>query len=155
MKFAKSWLVVLILFGLNQEPLFAQKLWKEDQHEILKVMDKLAATTAPGGYGADEYSSFLSKDFSRWTIGSEQIFTKRSWVEGIREWFDQGWRVVDRKSDIKEIKMDGEYSFSRRIVHEFYKGPNSEKSDSKAALIETWKKENEHWRLFRVEVQLL
>ena len=148
----RSFFILLIYLGLSFSDLSAQKLWKEDQHEILKALDKLSATTAPGGYGADEYATCLSADFSRWTIGSNEISNKKNWVQGIREWFDQGWRVVDRKSEIKEIKVETEFAFSRRIVREYYKGPNGEKSNSKAALIETWRKENDHWLLYRVEV---
>jgi len=48
---------------------YAQDKWTDSQKEVVETMTKLSETTAPEGKGADEYRSFLSDDFNRWTIG--------------------------------------------------------------------------------------
>lgn len=127
--------------------------WTAGQREILDAIAGLSAATAPGGGGADEYAAMLTDDFSRWTIGSDTIVGKQEWIDGIRGWFDDGWRVSDRQSDVLEITVEGSTAFSRRIVSETYRGPDGEVSPpARAALAEVWRRDGEGWRLQRVTV---
>ncbi len=127
--------------------------WSPGQREIFDAIARLSAATAPGGGGADEYAAMLTEDFSRWTIGSDVLNGKADWVEGIRTWFDDGWRVSDRQAEVLEITIEGGTAYSRRIVSESYTGPDGEPSPpASAALAEVWRREGEGWRLQRVTV---
>lgn len=132
-----------------------QDIFTAQQQEIIEAIQELSATTAPDGKGADAYGSLLADDFSRWTIGSEKINNKKDWVEGIREWFDDGWRVSDRKQQFIEVIVLDNIAFTRRIVTETYLGPDNETSISKAALAETLVKRNNKWLVHRVDIQTL
>ena len=129
--------------------------WDDAQLGVLAAMEQLSATTAPDGSGADGYSNMLADDFARWTIGSALINHKEAWVEGVRGWFDDGWRVQDRQSRNLEIIVRGDYAFTRRIVDETYVGPDGENSGSSAALAEVWIRENGDWVLLFVNVHPL
>ena len=131
---------------------FGQDSLNDEQLEVIETMNLLSQTTSPTGKGADSYAKYLADDFSRWTIGSSITNTKEKWVEGVREWFDDGWRVSDRQQKNIEIQIFGNYAHTRRIVIETYKGPKGESSTSKAALAEIWIKENKKWLLYRVNV---
>jgi ketosteroid isomerase-like protein len=127
--------------------------WSPGQREILDAIARLSAATAPGGGGADDYAAMLTDDFSRWTIGSGVVVGKREWVDGVRGWFADGWRVTDRQADVLEIAVEGSTAHSRRIVSEIYTGPDGEVSPpARAALAEVWRREGEGWRLQRVTV---
>ncbi|RKZ15711.1 hypothetical protein DRQ53_08245 [bacterium] len=127
--------------------------WSPQQREILDAIAELSASTAPGGGGVDDYASLLTEDFSRWTIGSEVLNGKADWVDGVRDWFDNGWRVSDRLAEILEITIDGDTAFSRRIVTETYASSDGETSPpARAALAEVWRRDGEGWRLQRVTV---
>jgi cyanophycinase len=145
-------LAVLLLFVSGSPPAPAQESWSADQRQVLDAIAELSAATAPGGGGADAYGVLLADRFSRWTVGSETTSGKLEWVEGIRDWFDGGWRVADRESDTVEIVIRGEYAFTRRIVRETYAGPDGESSSSSAALSEVWIRSGASWRLLRVNV---
>lgn len=134
------------LKGFGQEPLSAA------QKEIVKAMEKFSETTAPGGAGAEGYAAFLTEDFSRWTIGSKVTNDKDKWVEGVRAWFDDGWRVSSRETQNLEILVVDNFAFTRRIVTETYLGPEGDSSVSKAALVEIWTFRNKSWLLYRVNV---
>ena len=130
--------------------------WSPGQQEILAAIARLSAATAPGGGGADDYATMLTEDFSRWTIGSDVLSGKQDWVEGIRTWFDDGWRVSGREAEVLEITVEGPTAFSRRIVTETYTGPDGETSPAaRAALAEVWRRDGEGWRLQRVTVHPL
>jgi ketosteroid isomerase-like protein len=127
--------------------------WSPRQRAILDAIATLSASTAPGGGGADAYATMLTEDFSRWTIGSDVLNGKEDWVDGIRAWYDDGWRVVDRQAEVLEITVEGDTAFSRRIVSETYAAPDGETSPpTKAALAEVWRRDGEGWRLQRVTV---
>jgi ketosteroid isomerase-like protein len=127
--------------------------WSTQQREILDAIARLSASTAPGGGGPDDYATMLTEDFSRWTIGSDVINGKEDWVDGVRGWFDDGWRVSDRQAEVLEITVEGPAAFSRRIVSETYAAPDGETSPpAKAALAEVWRRDGEGWRLQRVTV---
>ena len=127
--------------------------WSPQQQEILDAVAKLSASTEPGGGGADAYATMLTEDFTRWTIGSDMLNGKEDWVDGIRAWYDDGWRVSDRQTEVLEITVEGGTAFSRRIVSETYTAPDGETSPpAKAALAEVWRRDGEGWRLQRVTV---
>jgi ketosteroid isomerase-like protein len=130
--------------------------WSAEQRQILDAIARLSAATAPGGGGADDYAAMLTEDFSRWTIGSDVLNGKQEWVDGVREWFDDGWRVSDRQAEVLEITVEGGTAFSRRIVSEVYAGPDGETAPpARAALDEVWRRDGDGWRLQRVTVQPL
>jgi hypothetical protein len=131
----------------------ARESLTSDELEVLAAIERLSAATAPGGGGAREYGAVLAEAFSRWTVGSTEIATKEEWVEGIREWFDDGWRVSDRRARRLELRVRGDYAFSRRIVEETYTGPGNERTSSTAALAETWVRGDFGWLLLRVDVR--
>ena len=127
--------------------------WSAGQREILDAIARLSAATAPGGGGADDYAAMLTEDFSRWTIGSDVLTGKQEWVDGIRAWYDDGWRVSDRQAEVLEITVEGPAAFTRRIVSETYTGPDGETSPpARAALAEVWRRDGEGWKLQRVTV---
>ena len=130
--------------------------WSAEQREILDAIARLSASTAPGGGGADDYAAMLTEDFSRWTIGSDVMNGKQEWVEGVRGWFDDGWRVSDRQAEVLEITVEGPTAYSRRIVTETFAGPDGEATPpAPAALAEVWRRDGEGWRLQRVTVHPL
>jgi hypothetical protein len=133
----------------------AQDPWTPEQQQVLAAIEQLSASTAPGGGGPVEYGAVLSEEFSRWTIGSEVINNKEDWVAGLKEWFDEGWRVSDRKSRDLDVFVGGDYAFTRRIVEETYLGPTGDTSVSSAALAEVWVSGDDGWRLLRVDVHPL
>ena len=123
--------------------------------ELMAAIDQLSASTAPEGRGADAYAELLHSGLSRWTVGSDKIVEKEEWVEGIRGWFTDGWRVSDRQSEIVELSFRHDLAFLRRVVTETYLGPEGDTSSSKAALSETWVSNEGKWLLFRVEVAVI
>ena len=133
-------------FGYGQDSLNVK------QKEVIEAMNGLSETTAPKGNGAGAYGNFLADDFSRWTIGSAITNDKEKWVEGVREWFDDGWRVSNREQEILEILILNDFAHTRRIVTETYLGPKGESSISKAAIAEIWIYKNNKWLLYRVNV---
>ena len=143
---------LLIPFFLLASGGYAQDSLSLQQKKILKTMEHFSATTAPDGAGADAYGSFLAEDFSRWTIGSKTLSDKQKWVEGVRAWFDDGWRVSKRETKNMDIRVDGNFAFTRRVVTETYLGPTGETSSSKAALAEVWIYREAKWLLYRVDV---
>jgi len=141
--------------GIKREDARAEDSWTTDQRHVLASMQRLSAATAPDGTGADAYGAVLADDFSRWTTGSSVINEKQPWVEGVREWFDQGWRVTDRDQEVLEVSVKGDLAFTRRIVEETYLGPNGDTSVSKAALAEAWVRVDGVWLLSRVNVDVM
>ena len=115
-------------------------------------MDQLSETTSSIGKGADAYADYLSDDFSRWTIGSSVMNDKIKWVEGVREWFDEGWRVSEKQQQNLEILIMKDIAHTCRVVSETYIGPAGDISKSKAALAEIWIKKKNRWLLHRVNV---
>jgi ketosteroid isomerase-like protein len=146
-------LLLMLLFACVQ--VTAQESWTKEQKEILTSIERLSGSTASGGTGADGYAAVLAEDYSRWTIGSNLLNTKKAWVEGVREWFDGGWRISDRKQEVLDISVRGDYAFTRRIVEESFLGPDGETTNSKAGLAEIWVRGETGWLLLRVDVDVL
>ena len=144
--------ILSLMFSILSIVSYGQVGWNDDQRQVIEAMNMLSETTALGGDGADSYGTFLSEDFSRWTLGSAITNDKKNWVEGVREWFDDGWHVSEREQENLEIQIMGPYVHTRRIVTETYVGPDGDTSTSKAALAEIWTKENDKWLLYRVNV---
>jgi hypothetical protein len=147
-------LLTLLVLGTHSTVL-ATDTWTAEQLEVLSSVERMSAATAPGGSGADGYAAVLAEGYSRWTTGSKLINGKQDWVDGIRTWFDEGWRVTDRDQHVVEISVKDEYAFTRRIVEETYLGPTGESTVSKAALAETWVRDEGAWLLFRVHISVL
>lgn len=134
----------------------AQDTWTVEQRQVLAAIEQLSAATAPGGGGADAYAAVLDDDFSRWTLGGDAVTDKEAWVEGVRAWFDDGWRVAERKTTHVEIVMRGDVAFTRRVVTESFVGPGGERpAPGTAALAEVWARHGAEWRLLRVDAILL
>ena len=133
----------------------SQNSWSAEQSQVLEAMHRLSATTAADGNGADEYAEVLDENFSRWTTGSSLINHKKEWVDGVRDWFDDGWRVIDRQQTVLEITIRADEAFTRRVVEETYLGPDGDKTISKAGLAETWIRSEGSWLLLRVNVDVL
>jgi hypothetical protein len=149
-----SCLLAISLMSIACTGAQSQNSWSTEQLHVLASMHRLSASTAPDGAGADEYGEVLAENFSRWTTGSELINHKTEWVEGVRSWFDDGWRVIDRNETILEITIREGEAFTRRIVEETYLGPDEERTVSKAALAETWVRSDGGWLLLRVDVDV-
>lgn len=145
-------IIITVLFSFLSGFGYGQDNWNNEQKQIIETMNMLSATTAPDGKGANAYGSHLSDNFSRWTIGSSITNNKKKWVSGVREWFDDGWRVSNRDQKTLEILIMNDYAHTRRIVSETYLGPKGDTSISKAALAEIWIKKNNKWLLYRVNV---
>jgi hypothetical protein len=151
-----SYLLAILLLSISPcGGAQSQDSWSPEQSHVLASMQRLSASTAPDGGGADDYGEVLAENFSRWTTGSKVINHKSGWVEGVRSWFDDGWRVIDRNQTILEITISGSEAFTRRIVEETYLGPDEERTTSKAALAETWVHSDGRWLLLRVNVDVL
>lgn len=135
--------------------LLADEQWTKDQQLVLESIERLSATTALSGAGADEYAAILADDFSRWTTGSSLINGKGEWVEGVRSWFDAGWRVAGRKEKIIQINVIGDRALVRRIVEETYHGPDGDRTNSRAALAESWVRVEGAWLLSWVNADVL
>lgn len=131
-------------------PAGAQQTWTIEQREVLAAMDWLSGATAPDGLGPDAYAAGLADDFSRWTVGSTVMNGKYDWVRGVREWYDDGWRVTDRSTRHLEITIVGDVALTRRIVEETHRSPDGEESRSTAALAEVWTRRDGPWLLLRV-----
>jgi opacity protein-like surface antigen len=136
-------------------PAVAQETRNAEQQQILAAIEQLSAATAPEGGGADAYAAILADDFSRWTLGGES-HDRTSWVEGVRGWFDDGWRVAERRTEHLEIEVRGTLAFTRRIVTEQFRGPDGELADpGTAALAEVWVRGDHGWQLWRVDARPL
>lgn len=141
----------ILIFSISLASI-AQDKWTSSQKEVLSAMQGLSETTAPDGMGAEAYGTFLTEDFSRWTIGSKETTNKENWVAGVVEWFEDDWRVTERQQQEFEILIYNDWAHTRRIVTETYLGPDGDTSVSKAALAEIWVKRDGRWLLFRVNV---
>lgn len=130
----------------------AQDSLSLEQKQIVETIHQLSQTTSKKGAGPNAYAKYLHQDFNRWTLRNSKINSKDQWIEGVREWFDDGWYVSERKQKFIEIRVEDKEAHVRRIVDETYMGPKNESSTSKAALAETWVKQEGNWRLHTVNV---
>ena len=148
--------LLIILTGLSI-PVVAQDDVDKDLRMLLGAIEQLSAATAPGGGGAQAYAPLLAENYSRWTLGSTVLNSKSTWVDGIHEWFSEGWRVVDRNVDNVEIKIQGDLAFARRLVEETYLGPDGSRTSSRSAIAEVWTRDEDGttWKLLRVDLHPL
>lgn len=144
--------IAATLIFLLVPKLHAQDTWTAEQRSILEAIDRLSAATAPDGGGPEAYREVLSADFSRWTLGGSTLNDRESWVEGMRDWWQDGWRVAGREPEVLEISVREDLAFVRRIVAETYSGPENQTTHSKAALAEVWRRDGEEWKLSRVDI---
>ncbi len=131
----------------------ADEAGSPERQEILDAIAQLSAATAADGGGADAYGAMLTSGFSRWTIGSDAVEGRETWLAGIRDWFEQGWRVVDRQGRVIDLLVEDDRAFARRIVTETYAAPDGDRSPpATAALDEAWRRIDGQWLLHRVTV---
>lgn len=138
-------------------PAAAQDEAANDRRMLLDAIERLSAATAPGGGGAEEYAQVLADDYSRWTLGSATMDDKATWVDGVRGWFSEGWRVADRTAENVDIEIRGDLAFTRRLVQESYVGPDGSRTSSRSAVAEVWTRatDDSAWKLLRVDVHPL
>jgi len=140
--------IICLLFFSS---LFSQS-WTAEQQGVIRAIDKLSVATTPDGGGAVAYGEMLTDDFSRWTAGTSRMNYKSDWVNEMRIWLDQGWRVTDREVLYVELVVNNDLAFTRRNVVETYLAPDGDRSTSKAAVAEMWIRINGKWLLFRADV---
>ncbi len=104
------------------------------------------------GNGGNGYALILAPEYTRWTIESETINDRETWLQGIHDWFDSGWRIADSKNNIVEIAVHGEFAFVRRIATETYAGPNGEDQIFQSGVVEVWTKKNDKWLLLQASI---
>ena len=73
---------LLFCFALIQ--MHAQTDGLSDEQAINNAISKLSAATEPNGEGADAYDAILAEEFTRWTIGEEELYTKEDWIKGMK-----------------------------------------------------------------------
>ena len=145
-------LATLVLLFAPAAPVRATESSRPDlPADLAAAMRALSAATEPGGEGSSAYAQRLARDFSRWTLGAQAANDRQAWVRGVADWFDAGWRVSERRSQLIDVDLEGEFAFVRRIVDETYRGPANEVSASRAALAETWVRQDGSWKLLRVD----
>jgi len=127
--------------------------WNVDQLAVIAAIDALSETTSLEGRGGEAYGDLLAEGFTRWTVGEASITGRTALIESIHEWWDDGWRVADRRSRIVELTVFGDMAVTRRLVYERYLGPDGESSESNSAVGEVWVRKEGRWRLFRADVQ--
>jgi len=152
MKESLATFLLVFSFSFTSSILYSQDDTKTKKTELLKAMEEFSATTSINGKGAESYGSFLSNEFSRWTLGDSTMTNKKEIVVSVHGWFQEGWRVIDRKFENIEILVKDNYAFTRRIAHETYEGPSGDNSFSTASLTEIWQKKDGKWLLLRVNV---
>jgi hypothetical protein len=146
---------VLIFVGIAAAMSASAQDWSNEQRDIIEAIARLSAATSPDGGGPDAYADVLAPDFTRWTMGEGPVQGREKWIEGMREWWEDGWRVVDRKTDYLEISVHGTYATLRRIVEETYRGPKGGESRSRTALAEMWVLTDDAWLLLRANAHPL
>lgn len=123
--------------------------------ELREAMSDFSSSTLVGGKGPEVYAMYLAEDYSRWTLGNDTVIAKTQWVAGVRGWYDDGWRVMERKREDMEFTLLEDLAFARSIVQETYVGPEGDETVSTAALAEVWVKRDGRWLLFRVDATVI
>ncbi|WP_394693600.1 hypothetical protein [Hyphobacterium sp.] len=114
---------------------------------VLEAIARLSESSETDGGGPDVYAGSLCPGFTRWTPGSDETSDKNSWLDGVRGWWDEGWRVSERETEWIQVTLSGKHAFVRRNVAETYTGPDGEESSSRSALVETWSLQSGGWCL--------
>ena len=148
MKIALSTLFFLISYASQAS---GQDFSSEEQ-AIVAQMSALSASMQENGSGGGGYALILAPEYTRWTTGSETISDRETWLQGIHDWFNGGWRVADSKNNILEITVQGEFAFVRRIATETYAGPNGEDQIFRSGVVEVWTKKNDKWLLLQASI---
>jgi ketosteroid isomerase-like protein len=138
---------------LNRKQTATKASESEAHRGILAAIAQLSEATSPGGGGADAYGEILAEDFNRWTLSHEQVQGRQAYIDGIRQWLDEGWRVASRESQIIDSTVVGDTAYTHRIVTETFNGPKGEQSGPATfALEETWVRIEGRWLLHRATV---
>lgn len=129
--------------------------WSADQQAIIDAIGRLGAATRPDGGGPDAYAAALAPGYTRWTLGRDSVEDRERFIESMREWWTDGWRVVSSQTDYIEIAVHGDFATARRIVTESYRGPQGEETGSRTALSEVWVRGDDGWLALRVNTRPL
>ena len=150
-------LVFFLAINLPMTGAHAQsaKSWTAEQQQVIDAMDRLSQATAVDGGGAADYAAVLTENFSRWSSGSQLVNDKKTWVDGLDDWFTDGWRVTDRSTQIVGIVIQANHAFVRRNVQETYLGPENNQSEANAALAEVWVRDVDQWKLMQANVTVI
>ncbi len=144
------WLTIVLFIG-NTAQVLSQEFGIEEK-AIITQMNALSASMYSDGSGVKGYAVILSPDYTRWTSGNEMINDRVTWLKGINDWFDSGWRIVESKNNILEIKVQSDFAFVRRIATETYAGPNDENQIFQSGVAEVWNKKNNKWLLLQASI---
>lgn len=129
--------------------------WSAEQQAIIDAIGRLGAATRPDGGGPDAYAAVLAPGYTRWTLGRDSVEDRERFIESMRGWWTEGWRVVSSKADYIEIAIHGDFATVRRIVTESYRGPQGEETASRTALSEVWVRSGDGWLALRVDTRTL
>ena len=124
----------------------------QEESAIIDQMNALSASMKRDGSGGKAYAAILSPDYSRWTLGSTLINDRATWLKGINDWFNSGWRIAESENNIIEIKVYGDYAFVRRVATETYAGPNGENQVFQSGVVEIWNKKDKIWLLLQASI---
>ena len=142
----------MLLFLVSLAAQASNQEFSSEEQAIVSQMTALSASMQKNGSGGDGYALILAPKYTRWTIGSETINDRETWLQGIHDWFNGSWRIADSKNNILEITVHGEFAFVRRIATETYAGPNGEDQIFQSGVVEVWIKKNDQWLLIQASI---
>lgn len=144
--------VAFLLSFIVLKGAYAQTDWNTEQLALIERMKELSASMRIDGGGGEAYAAVLSEGFTRWTVGSTTINKREGWIDGITEWFDAGWRVIDGSLEVLEIDIHGEIATTRRVVRETFKSQEGDTTTYESGVVETWVNSDGKWMLLRASV---
>jgi len=145
-------LLSTLFFLISSSAQASNQEFRSEEQAIVSQMTALSASMKKNGSGGNGYALILAPEYARWTIGSETINDRETWLQGIHDWFNGGWRIADSKNNILEITVHGEFAFVRRIATETYAGPNGEDQIFQSGVVEVWTKKNDQWLLLQASI---
>ncbi len=146
--------IAFVLSFIVLKGAYAQPDWNTDQLALIDRMKELSASMRVDGGGGEAYGGILADGFTRWTVGSTTINEREGWIDGIAEWFDAGWRVIDGSLEVLEIDIHGNIATTRRVVRESFKSPEGDITTYESGVVEVWEKSKDggQWLLRRASV---
>ena len=77
----------------------------DETERVMEAIAILSESTETDGGGPEVYAGMLCPGFSRWTLGSVQISDRDSWLNGVRGWWEDGWRVSERETEWIQVTL--------------------------------------------------
>ncbi len=114
-----------------------------DDEEIRKLVDDWMLASKEGDI--DKVLSLMTDDVIFMTPGNEP-FGKEAFRKASEEMKDM---KIDGKSNIKEIKVLGDWAYIRNFIEIKMSSPENETVNRKGYTLTILKKENGKWKLFR------